>query len=119
MMTRPKNLVSVITLVSFALTFVCDDSLASDRSRRTDAADIRACIFEINKKADYTDASRVMHWVVGLKQKNIAELEVRIETSVYKDRDAEPVKEYKTSCVTGALGGLVRFRMSEPGLSAG
>lgn len=119
MMTQPKNLISVLTVVLFSLTFICDASIASDRSRRADVADIRACIVEINKKADYTDASRVMHWVVGLKQKNTAELEVRIETSVYTGSDAEPVKEYQSSCVTGPLGSLVRFRMHAPRISAG
>lgn len=119
MMTRSKHVTSLLTLVMFALAFVCDASLASDRSRRADATDIRACIVEISKEADYSDASRVMHWVVGLKHRNVAELEVRIETWVYEDSDAEPAKEYTTSCVTGALGGLVRFRMHAAGPYAG
>ena len=119
MKTRAKTYRSLLTLTLIAFAFMCDASQASDRSKRSDARDIRACIVEISKNADYAGASRVMHWVVGLKQRNVEELEVRIETYVYEDRDAEPVKEYTTSCVTGALGGLVRFRMREPGLSAG
>ena len=116
MTTRNKNITSLMTLTLFGLAFVCDASLASDRDRRAAADEIRACVLEINRNADYADASRVVHWVVGLERKNPTELEVRIETSVYEDNDGAAVKEYRAYCVAGALGALVRFRMQVAGL---
>lgn len=117
MITRLKNITSLLTLSLFGLAFVCDASLASDRDRRAVADDIRACVSEINRNVDYADASRVVHWVVDLNQKSLAELEVRIETKVYQHEDGEVLKELRSSCVTGVLGDLVRFRMKEAALS--
>ena len=109
MTTQPKALTSLLTLALFGFALLCDTSFASERALRAATPDIRTCVAEINRHADYTDALRVMHWVVGLEQRNIAELEIRIRTSVYVNKDTTVTKEYDTSCVTGALGNLVRF----------
>lgn len=113
MITRPKSIMSLITLSLFGLAFACDASIASDRERRAAAEDIQTCVSEINRNADYSGASKVVHWVVDLNQMNVAELEVRIDTTIYERDDGEILKELSSTCVTGALGSLVRFRMKE------
>ncbi|RZV34179.1 MAG: hypothetical protein EX272_13285 [Chromatiales bacterium] len=113
MITRTKSIISLTTLSLFGLALACDASVASDRERRAAADDIRACVSEINRNIDYSSASRVEHWVVDLHQMSLAELKVRIDTTVYERGDGEILKELRSTCVTGALGDLIRFRMKE------
>jgi hypothetical protein len=72
---------------------------------------VHSCVSEIAKHANYDDASRVTHWVDRLTQKNLAELDIRIETTVYA-ADGEPAtRKYKTSCLIAGMGYLVDFRI--------
>ena len=48
-----------------------------------------------------------------LEQRNLEELEMRIETAVFRDKEYIATHEYEASCVTGPLGKLVSFRIHQ------
>jgi hypothetical protein len=55
----------------------------------------------------------VVHWISELEQKNLEELEIRIETAVFRDKQDIATHNYEASCVTGPLGKLVSFRIHQ------
>jgi hypothetical protein len=117
MKTRIKPVTSLTTLALFVVALTCDASIAAERSRYSADKEIRTCVSAVNRKADYSHASRVVHRIVELDQKNLEELEIRIETAVYHHPNDAAVKEYEASCTTGSLGKLIRFRINQTGKS--
>jgi len=108
---RGKKLVSLSTLALLGITMTCDAYAGTNRSERRTIEQVRSCVSEIAKHADYKDVSRALHWVDKLTQKNLAELEIRIETTVYA-ADGELVsRKYRTSCVVTDMRDLVDFRI--------
>ena len=104
-----KLMSSLLTVAALSLAAVSNaraESAALDA--RTDSQ-VRACVAEIGRHADYADATRVVHVIGTLHQKNLEELAIRVQTSVYVSDDS--VREYAARCVTGTLGKVVRFRL--------
>jgi hypothetical protein len=119
MTNQGKSTLSLSLLALLGLTMTCDAYADSNREQRRTIKQVRSCVAEIAKHANYDDASRALHLVERLKQKNLVELEIRIETSVYA-ADGEPVtRKYKTSCLVAGLGKLVDFRIDVVDLDPG
>jgi hypothetical protein len=97
--------ISLGALVLFGLA-LGQTASASDEYRKNEQ--IQTCVSAIGERADYTGADRVVHTVTRLRQRNYAELEIRVDTAVYSDED---VREYAASCVTHTLGDIVRLRV--------
>lgn len=117
MTNQGKSTLSLSMLALLGLTMTCDAYADSNRDQRRTIKQVRSCVDEIGKHANYDDASRALHLVEALKQKNLVELEIHIETSVYA-ADGEPViRKYKTSCLVAGLGNLVDFRIDAMALS--
>ena len=66
--------------------------------------EIGMCVAEVGRRADYGEARRVVHRVVDIEQKNIAEQSISIDTLVYT-ADGETVTR-------GAFK-VVSFRIEE------
>ena len=119
MTNQGKSTLSLSMLALLGLTMTCDAYADTNRDQRRTMKQVRSCVAEIAKHANYDDASRALHLVERLKQKNLVELEIRIETSVYA-ADGEPVtRKYKTSCLVAGLGKLVDFRIDVVDLDPG
>lgn len=115
---RGKTLVSLSTLALLGVTIACDAYAGTNRGERRTIEQVRSCVSEIAKHADYNDASRAIHWVDRFAQKNLAELEIRIETTVYA-ADGELVsRKYRTSCVVVGMRNLVDFRIDPVDLNS-
>ena len=111
MTNQGKTTISLSSLALLGLTMTCDAYADSNRDERRTMKQVRSCVSEIAKHANYHDASRVTHWVDTLTQKNLAELDIRIETTIYA-ADGEPAtRKYKTSCLIAGMGHLVDFRI--------
>jgi hypothetical protein len=93
------------TLVLFGLV-LGHNAAASDGYRKNEQ--IQTCVSAIGERADYSGADRVVHKITRLRQRNYAELEIRVDTSVYGPGD---VRDYAASCVTHTLGDIVRLRV--------
>ena len=55
----------------------------------------------------------MIHRVTELEQRNLIELEIRVETSVYGRDDTAAISEYSVSCITESMGDLVKFRIDD------
>ena len=111
MNNRGKTILSLSTLALLGLTMMSDAYASTDRSERRTIEQVRSCISEIAKHADYDNASQAIHWVDKLTQKNLAELEIRIETTVYAADGERASRKYRTSCVVTGMRNLVDFRI--------
>jgi hypothetical protein len=105
MKTSFRQAISLGALVLFGLA-VSQTASANDEYRKNEQ--IETCVAAIGDRADYSGADRVVHTVTRLRQRNYAELEIRVDTSVYGTED---VREYAASCVTHTLGDIVRLRV--------
>ena len=108
---RIKIISSITMLVILGLAVVPNADAATVSAQRGTSLPIQACIAEIGRNVDYGNASRVVHWVASLDQKNLVELEIRIQTLVYLTSDDDVATEYTASCITGALGDVVKFEI--------
>ena len=106
MQTNLRKAIPVGALVLFGLALGHSAS-ANDEYRKNEQ--IQTCVTAIGEQADYSGADRIVHKVTRLRQRNYAELEIRVDTAVYGPEDA---REYATSCVTHTLGDIVRLRVN-------
>jgi hypothetical protein len=107
---RIKIISSITMLVILGLAGAPNADAGTVSAQRGTSLPIQTCIAEIGKIVDYGNASRVVHTVTSLDQKNLVELEIRIETSVYLKSDDDVATGYTASCITGALGRVVSIR---------
>lgn len=111
MMNTTKTFASLaaITLLGYSVTAGADDS--PDRDELRTQSEAESCVAEIAKRADYDGATRVVHLVTELRQKNLVEVELKIDTSIYQDEISGATRAYETSCVVAQLGKVVEVRM--------
>jgi hypothetical protein len=105
-----KSLLSLSLVLLLGLTLSCDASATQSRDKSRTKGQIEACLNEIGRHADYTDAARVVHWIASLEQKNLVELRIVIDTTVVLTATAR-TRDYRASCVTDSMGGVVDFRI--------
>ena len=109
---QAKSILSLTSVVLLGVTLTCDASAETAWGQQRTDEQIQTCVAEIGKHANYNNASRVIHRVTELDQKNLIELVIRVETSVYGLDDAAVITEYSASCTTETMGDLVNFRIN-------
>ena len=75
--------------------------------------EIEMCVAAVGKRANYDGAKRVLHLVMEINQKNIAEQEIRIDTLVYASDSEFTSRQYASVCVTRGPLKVVTFRIEE------
>lgn len=106
-----KALTSLTVLACLSLAATCSAAATESSGASRTKLQIDACVAEISRRADYSGASRVVHFIEKLAQKNLAELEITAVTSVYTGDRGRPVREYTAVCITGTDGEIVSFRL--------
>lgn len=113
-MIRGIELTAVLAALTLTGLVLLDDAAAGpERERRQNDRVIDACIAEIEQHVDYSQAARVRHWVTSVRQKNLIETEMEIETSITAGGEDTASRRYKVRCVTGVLIDVVEFRIDE------
>lgn len=113
MNNRSKTIISIIVLTLLILTTFRDAVAETKKSTQRANTQLQTCVTEIGRHADYDEASKVVHWVTAFKERNLALTSIRIETTVYVNKDFALARQYTAACVTDSVGGLVRFRIDE------
>ncbi len=112
MTVHTKTLTSLAAMLLLGLSVTCDASANSSRDDRRTQYEVQSCVAEIAKRANYEGASRIVHRVQELRQKNLVEVEMTIATSVHLDEATGATREYSTSCVIAQLGRVVEIQFA-------
>jgi hypothetical protein len=111
MNNRIKTISSAALLFLLGVAATQEASAGFVPATRGTEVPIQTCVAEMGKHLDYGDASRVVHWIADMDQRNLVELVIKIQTSVYLKSDDGATRAYTASCVTGTMGDLVDFRL--------
>lgn len=103
MIQHRKSVVSLSTAAILCLAFACNATAGAVRDKLRSQKNIETCIAEINKNANYGEATRVVHWVVDTEQLSVATVRIRIETDVYSRESELATARYVSTCVTGSF----------------
>ena len=109
MTTKSFASLAAVALLGYSVTAGADET--QDRDELRTQSEAESCVAEIAKRADYDGATHVVHTVTELKQKNLVEVELKIDTSIYQDEVSGVTRGYETSCVVAQLGKVVEVRM--------
>lgn len=80
-------------------------------------AEINSCVAAVAEHANYDDATRVKHAVIGVKERTVG-YKLTIETSLYNESSEGAIREYATSCIVNGNNIPLQFTISESGDNA-
>ncbi len=104
-------------LSAAALFILAGLASAAEGSWQEIETEINSCVATIADHANYSDAARVRHDVVGVKERTVG-YKLTIETSIYSDTDDAAIREYATSCFVNGDNAPMKFSISETDLGA-
>lgn len=104
-------------VASSILAVVATMALTGVASARQDSwteiqPEINACVEAVGQYANYSDATRVRHAVVDVKERTVG-YKLTIETAIYTERGDVPSREYATSCVVNGNHAPMQFEIIE------
>lgn len=110
--SKPLSIL-LTSLAVLGLSFTTDAVAGSDRYQARILRDARSCIDQIDKRIDLESASRIVHLVEETRQRNLAEVQIRIETRVYESSSEFSKAKYDSFCTAAGLGKIVEFRITK------
>jgi hypothetical protein len=100
-------------ILAVAATLVCAGQAGAAQQEWSGIdAEIRSCVATVGQNANYADATRVRHDIVGVKERTVG-YKLTIETSLYNERDDAAIREYATYCVVNGSNAPMQFSISE------
>ena len=99
--------------LALAATGLASTAIAHEPGVKGMDTEIGMCVTEVGKRADYADARRVVHRVIDVDQKNLAEQRISIDTLVYTAAGETVTREYASRCVTRGALKVVSFKIQE------
>ena len=107
-----SKLVSTRTLALAALMLTAGHATAAQQEWTEIDAEINSCVRAVADQANYDDATRVRHAVVGVKERTVG-YKLSIETSLYNESGDAAIREYATSCVINGNNAPMHFSISQ------
>ena len=99
-------------LSSAALMVLAGQASANQETWSGIDSEISSCVAAVADHANYSDATKVRHAVVGVKERTVG-YKLTIETSLYNDASDAAIREYATSCVVNGSNVPMKFSISE------
>lgn len=99
-------------LSSAALIVLAGQASAAQETWSGIDTEISACVAAVAEHADYSDATKVRHDVVAVKERTVG-YKLTIETSLYDDASNIAIRAYATSCVVNGSNVPMQFSISE------
>lgn len=107
-----SNKVVTKILSSAVLIVLAGQASAAQETWSGIDTEISSCVAAVADRANYSDATKVRHAVVGVK-KRIVGYKLTIETSLFDEASDIAIREYATSCVVNGSNVPVEFSISE------
>ncbi len=109
-MTKQQQILTAATAIT--LLTIGGPAAASDNGELRYDSEIKSCIAEVGEHANYSDATRVRHTVVKIKNTFIGYV-LTIDTDVFADSDEMTIRKYASYCVAKGDDKPVKFRIRE------
>lgn len=110
-MKNSKTVMNTI-LSSAALIVLAGQASATQETWNGIDTEINRCVTEVADHANYSDATKVRHAVVGVKERTVG-YKLTIETSLYNDASDIAIRAYATSCVVNGSNTPMQFSINE------
>lgn len=107
-----SKLVNKHALAIAALMLTAGNATAAQQEWTEIDAEINSCVAAVADHANYNDATRVRHAVVGVKERTVG-YKLTIETSLYNETSKTAIREYATSCVINGNNAPMKFTINE------
>ena len=107
-----SKLVNRQSLAIAALMLMAGQATAAQQEWTEIDAEINSCVAAVAEHANYNDATRVRHAVVGVKERTVG-YKLTIETSLYNESSELAIREYATSCVINGNNAPMKFSINE------
>lgn len=104
-------------LSSAALIVLAGQASAAQQVWSGIDTEISSCVAAVAEHANYSDATRVRHEVVAVKERRVG-YRLTIETSLYNDASDVAIREYATSCAVSGDNVPMKFTITETGNEA-
>ncbi len=105
--TAVRNILS-----SAALIVLAGQASATQETWTGIDSEISSCVAAVADHANYSDATKVRHAVVAVKERTVG-YKLTIETSLYNDANDVAIREYATSCVVNGNNVPMKFTINE------
>jgi len=99
-------------LSAAALIVMAGSASAAQGSWSEIQTEINSCVAAVGEHANYTDATRVRHAVVDVKERTVG-YKLSIETSIFNDSGETAIREYATSCIVNGNNAPMKFSINE------
>jgi hypothetical protein len=99
-------------LSSAALIVLAGQAFAGQEMWSGIDTEISSCVAAVAERANYSDATKVRHAVVAVKERTVG-YKLTIETSLYNDASELAIREYATSCVVNGSNVPMHISVSE------
>ena len=109
---KMNNLVTKSILAAGATLVLAGQAAAAQQEWSEIDAEIRSCVATVAENANYTDATRVRHAVVGVKERTVG-YKLTIQTSLYDENSEAAIRQYATSCVVNGHNVPMQFSISQ------
>lgn len=116
-MMKTNNLITKSMLVAAATVVLAGQASAAQQEWSEIDAEIRSCVATVGENANFADATRVRHAIVGVKERTVG-YKLTIQTSLYNESSKAAIREYATSCVVNGNNVPMQFSIAEAGDSA-
>ena len=107
-----SKLVNRQSLAIAALMLAAGQATAAQQEWTEIDAEIDSCVAAVADNANYNDATRVRHEVVGVKERTVG-YKLTIESSLYNESSESAIREYATSCVVNGNNAPMKFSINE------
>ena len=104
---------AIKSILSSAALIVLAGQASATQDEWSDIDDeISSCVVAVADHANYSDATRVRHAVVSVKERAVG-YRLAIETSVYNEDSDASIREYATLCIVNGSDDPMQFSISE------
>lgn len=109
MINRSKAAISLTLIGLFVMAGMVNASSVVDTGLEDE---VNACIAEVREHLNYSDATRVSHYVIAIERRTVG-YTMSIDTSVFGKAEGEAIRNYATTCVVNGNHKPLQFEISE------
>jgi hypothetical protein len=107
-----RKIIGSSILSAAALFILAGTATAAQGNWGEIQTEINSCVAAVAEQANYSDAARVRHAVVDVKERTVG-YKLTIETTIFSESANTAIREYATTCVVNGNHAPMKLDISE------